>query len=237
MLSSTEPSVLSKAGMLAFASNYISRRKFCRLFHRMNTGLQLARNLRAYMRFMTLTSATTQKHKLMRSFEILKKRIHRATYQKDHFHGFKFNRYYCLKTLEGNGVLHVIFWGRFIPQRWLSKTWKQIHGAYRADIRACHTKNRNVKGLVGYLLTQYLSDQPIERMSYGWKWAWLGFCKSWKTVKEAYSVMRKSGSGIFAQKIVHSFKTGFSSHHVEAWLSTLWAPPSTSYQTRLSKFL
>lgn len=201
------------------------------------------------MRFMTLTTAKTQKRTLVRSFQVLRQRVMRATYEKDGFIGFKFNRYFCIRTSEGNGVLHVVFWGRFIPQTWLSRNWLDIHGAHRADIRACYTKRRKVNGLVGYLLTNYLQRQPIERMSYGWLWAWLGFCKSWQRVKQGYGQMRR-GNGELTARIIHvkahealytirhtmSFKDYYSSHAVDAWHSLLWDHPFGSRQKKLTAF-
>ena len=114
---------------------------------------------------MTLTSAPKNKRPIKKSFAVLKLRKEGATYEKDGFVSFKFNRYSCLHASEGYGVLHIIFWGRFIPQDCLSKNWLDINVAFRADIRASFTKKRRVDGLVGYLLTNYLTRQPIEGMS------------------------------------------------------------------------
>lgn len=204
-------------------------------FHRLATGLQIARNQNAYMRFMTLTSAPTQKHTLRKSLDILKKCIERATWKRDGFVGFKFNRYFCLRTAEGHGVLHIIFWGRYIPQGWLKKTWKRIHGAEMVDIRACWTKRRNVSGLVGYLLENYLLKNPIERMSYGWKWAWLGFSKGWKKMKDLYNFMR-SGSGDFQIVRPRSYVSQSPAHPkaLHAWRQVLLEPPPTSRQSRFA---
>lgn len=167
-----------------------------RIFHRLISGLQIAQNQVKLMRFITLTSGKDIPRPIKESFDILRKRIERAEFIKDGFDGFKFNRYFCLRTKEGpNGVLHIIYWGGgYIPQKWLSWNWEQIHWAYKADIRACWTKRRKVNGLVGYLLPYLTERQPVERMSYGWKWAWLGFCKSWKHVKQSVSLMRAQGS-------------------------------------------
>lgn len=200
------------------------------------------------MRFMTLTSPKNPKRNIKKSLDILKKRIARANVKKDGFVGFKFNRYFCLRTLEGNGVLHIVYWGRYIPQEWLSRMWNDIHGAFRVDIRACFTKRRRVDGLVGYLLTNYLNQQPIERMSYGWKWAWRGFCKGWTKVKQTYGMLRR-GTGEFRttwniyprankdanynQNNTISFKTKYHNQSVEAWYCTLWDCPATSRQTKL----
>lgn len=221
----------------------MEERKQKRLFQRLATGLQIARNGEAFMRFMTLTSPNEPKRPIMRSFEILRKRISRADFvdkkgnPKDNFKGFKFNRYYCLRTAEGNGVLHIIFWGKFIPQNWLSRQWLDIHGAHRADIRACYTTKRSVNGLVGYLLQKYLSDQKIERMSYGWRWAWLGFCRSWKNVKNTYGILRRGSVDSSPTTKWISFKIRYRNASVGAWRCTLWEPPIGSRQIKITRFL
>jgi len=40
---------------------------------------------------------------------------------------------------------------------------------------------------LNYLIVNYLQSQKTLRMSYGWKWVWLGFCKSWEHIKFVYS--------------------------------------------------
>ena len=163
--------------------------------------------------------------------------------------GWKLNKYICFRTSEGNGVLHIVFWGGlYIQQSWLSKAWKKIHNAQIVDIR--FVKRNSVNGLVGYLLDRYLLNQPIERMSYGWGWAWLGFCKSWKVVKEHYNNMRKGRYKIDSEgKFVHDkwhldqlsgkwyaftpFKMRYSQQAVAAWKSILGSHRVTSRQTYL----
>lgn len=234
--------------------------KYSRIFQRMVTGLQIAKNQEAFMRFMTLTTARRVLRPIENSFNLLKMRIQRATYKKDGFKGFKFNRYFKLRTSEGFGVLHIIYWGRFIPQNWLSKNWHNIHGAKIVDIRKCYSRRRKVNGLVGYLLSRYLQRQPIERMSYGWKWAWLGFCKSWVKIKEIYGQMKRSqissmrllstyiiqlkthwNNGFYTKTTFsapkYNFQGLFSNQSVRAWQTILWQPPSTTRMTKIDKFV
>jgi hypothetical protein len=158
-----------------------------RRFHRLISGLNVGAAQNERVRFMTLTTATGVKRHINKSFDALKKRIQRATYKKDGFRGFKFNRYFKLETEEGNGVLHIVYRGRFIPQEWLSKIWAKIHeGSYIVDIRELHWR-RGTRKLTNYLIVNYLQSQKTLRMSYGWKWVWLGFCRSWEHIKFVYS--------------------------------------------------
>jgi hypothetical protein len=158
-----------------------------RRYQRLISGLTVGAAHNERMRFMTLTTAKGVKRDINKSFDVLKKRIQRAIYKKDGFNGFKFSRYFKLKTAEGNGVLHIVYRGRYIPQEWLSKAWAKIHkGSYIVDIRELHWR-KGTKKLTNYLIVNYLQSQKTLRMSYGWKWVWLGFCKSWENIKFVYS--------------------------------------------------
>lgn len=196
---------------------------------------------------MTLTSTKTPKRSLRQSFQNLRNRIKRAKLARCGFNGFNFNRYYCLRTDEGNGVLHIVFWGKYIPIDWLRNAWYEIHGAVQADVRMVSTKKNKVNGLVGYLLDRYLMKQKVKRMSYGWKWAWLGFCKSWKNVKENYRLLRVGQKELRSLRIhraasgaYYSKRNGvpfiemYRSRSIEAWRSILWEHPVTSRQTRFT---
>lgn len=158
-----------------------------RRYHRLISGLNVGAGQNEHERFMTLTTAKGVQRNINKSFDALKKRIHRATLKKDGFHGFKFNRYFKLKTAEGNDVLHIVYRGRYIPQKWLSKVWADLHqGSFIVDIRELHWR-KGTKKLTRYLIVNYLQSQKTLRMSYGWKWVWLGFCKSWEHIKFVYS--------------------------------------------------
>lgn len=221
--------------MVSHRWGWVDGKRQARAFHRLLTGLQIGQNMQAQMRFMTLTTAKRAKRRLRQSFDVLKLRIKRATYEHDGFVGFKFNRYFCLRTSEGNGVLHVVFWGRFIPWKWLQQQWIDIHGARGVDIRKVYDKrNKRVGGLVGYLITNYLSEQPIERMSYGWRWAWLGFCKSWKRVQETYNNLRRWRLP-YKEGMPATWHDKYKDCSWEAWWQFLYGERITSVQKKLVK--
>ena len=98
-----------------------------RAFQRLLTGIQLNRPSNIRGRFLTLTSSNESFRSIKKSFDILKNRIERATWKKDGFHGFKFNKYYNVRTSEGEpyqqnqelGVYHIIYYGGYIPVQWL----------------------------------------------------------------------------------------------------------------------
>jgi hypothetical protein len=221
----------SMPALLYYASAQEKAEK--RRFHRLVAGLTIGMHQRERMRFMTLTTAPGVEKDINKSFVVLKLRIWRTF-------GWKFNRYFKLKTAEGNGVLHIVYRGKFIPQSWLSYNWAQIHGgSFIVDIRELHVKN-GLKPLANYLIVNYLTKQKTIRMSYGWRWCWLGFCKSYKNIKEEYNHM-KVGTTItqlrpFGVGYYVCFKDRFRHHGLDAWKSKLWEPSWTSRQKKLDKF-
>jgi hypothetical protein len=69
--------------------------------------------------------------------------------------------------------------------RWLSKTWEKIHGAKVVEIH--ELKGRKSERDIGYYVVgNYVSKQPIERMSYSQNWVCRGFSKKWKKFFEVY---------------------------------------------------
>ena len=70
---------------------------------------------------------------------------------------------YCkVRTSEGNGVLHVVYRGTYIEQKWLSDVWKELHGAYVVDIRKVYGEKKQL----AYYLCRYVTSQRcFEHMS------------------------------------------------------------------------
>lgn len=140
-----------------------------RAFQRLLSGLTRAKALGKKVRFMTLTSSPNSSFsELNKHFQVLRKRVKRKF-------GVKID-YIKFKTNEGCGVLHVIFVGAFIPQRWLSCNWEDIHGAKIVDVREV----RGEKRLARYLISNYLVTQTFVRMSWSWGWVFRGFVSTWK---------------------------------------------------------
>jgi hypothetical protein len=88
--------------------------------------------------------------------------------------------YIKIRTDEGNGVVHILYAGCFIPQPWLSRMWNEIHQSPIVDIRSAS----RIKGLGRYVVSQYLSDQRCSFLRYSWSWGWVyrGFVKIWRKV-------------------------------------------------------
>ncbi len=145
-----------------------------RIFQRIISGFHF-RKSGERLRMMTLTTAVEgQRHLLAPHFSALVMRIKRK---------YKRFEYVKVNTSEGFGVMHVVFDGTYIPQRWLSEAWYDIHGSRVVDIRSVY--RRKGKSLTSYLVS-HLSTQPYARMSWSWGWVYRGFVKRWYLLRRHY---------------------------------------------------
>jgi len=139
----------------------------------------VGKSRRERLRFMTLTSSPESVGRSLNAdFRALKMRI----YRKYHFK----MKYWKIRTNEGNGVLHIVFRGKYIPQKWLSTQWAEIHRSSIVDIRSLYETRKGLTGIVFYLVGNYLAKQSFERMSWGYSWVFPGFVKKWKGFIEKY---------------------------------------------------
>ena len=183
-----------------------------RAFQRLMGGLTVGKSRSERLRFMTLTTNDEAERlgfdrKLNDNFRVLKMRI----FRKYHFK----MKYWKIRTNEGNGVLHIVFRGKYVPQEWLSAQWADIHKSPIVDIRSLYETSNGLKGLCFYLVGSYLSKQNFERMSWGYSWVFPAFASSWKRLIEKYG-----------------FRRG-----LELWNKLLCSPFFVARQVRLSRFL
>jgi hypothetical protein len=113
--------------------------------------------------FVTLTGAPgANVARLRADRKVLMKRIAREL-------GYVDIEMVSIQTEEGNGVLHEL-WGWhvrpgersrkfYIPHKWLSKNWEEIHGAKIVVIKAYRYGEHSRHRLSQYLISQYLGDQ------------------------------------------------------------------------------
>jgi hypothetical protein len=187
---------------------HVYTKKQRRAFQRLMSGLTVGKSRRERLRFMTLTSSPQSGGRnLNADFRALKMRILR----KYHFK----MKYWKIRTNEGNGVLHIIFRGKYIPQKWLSAQWADIHKSPIVDIRSLYETRKGLTGIAFYLVGSYLAKQSFERMSWGYSWVFPAFVSYWKRMVEKYG-----------------FKRG-----LELWNKLLCSPFVVTRQVRLTKFL
>jgi len=138
-------------------SSWGKKQKKC--YHRIKSGI--ARHGGEILRFLTLTTSpqTDPRHPLGYYFQLLVKRIRRRW-------TFK---YIKIETWEGVcGVLHILFYGDFIPHSWLSRQWSDIAGAPNVWI-----KKVSPGRAASYVVSQYCTDQGTYFKAYSWCQDWL----------------------------------------------------------------
>ena len=154
-------------------NSVIKRKK--RAFQRIMSGLFLGGNLK----LITLTSSPDSDPKrLQRNIVDLVRRIRR-----------KFGKFEYVRVRvrdEGYGVVHLIARGSYIPQKWLSEAWNNLHGAKIVHIERIF---RTPQRVGNYLIVQYVSNQPGSTwLAWSWGWVYRGFSKVWFLYKKKFGV-------------------------------------------------
>ncbi len=148
-----------------------------RWYQRLLSGATYHQANRRILRVITLTTSPASRADrdldLNDSFQVLRKRILRKW-------GSRFD-YWKLRTSEGNGVLHIIYAGSYIPVTWLKQNWTEIHRSPIVFIQKLRGKR---KRMINYLMGHYLPAHDhggiYTRMSWSWGWVFRGFAGAWK---------------------------------------------------------
>ncbi len=189
---------------VVFLVNWSRKQKRC--FHRMMSGIY--RHRKEILRFLTLTSAPDMKRNLADSFNVLLRRMKRikpidfmnkgylTLDALEHifgeneglwFESLSYFEYLKVRTEEGyDGVFHILYYGSYYPQGWLSEQWKDITGSARGvDIRQCKSKPYERVNLASYCINQYVAGQS-EFVSYftSKHWCIPGYIKLWNELKK-----------------------------------------------------
>lgn len=184
-----------------------------RAYSRLRSGFRIHKGER--LRFISLTSKEGMVRDINEAYGVLVKRIRRIRVidlvKQGYLHIQDIHKFYPgkklidtlrfeyfkVRTNEGQeGVLHIIYVGDYIPQKWLSDNWKDITGvAYIVDIRACKEGIKNTKRLAKYCISQYITGgqgTTFERYSWSWGWIFRGAMWWWRyywwSVKWGFSV-------------------------------------------------
>jgi len=175
-----------------------------RAFQTIISGIRLSGYGNKSIRFLTLTTSLLcknseffEKGSLNNDFQILKKRIcryspHRlvsegyissqkakSVYRSEkYFKNFNFE-YFKVETSEGNGVLHILYRGSYLPYSFLVDNWQTIHNSWDLNIKKIDTSKPKDSAL--YVVTQYISSQSSSyvRNSQSWNWVFRGFKQIW----------------------------------------------------------
>ena len=174
----------------------LERRQRKRIFQRLSSGFYFHKS--RTIRFLTLTSSP-RSGPIRDDWKEFVKRVRRSCPIDfiEHLSGaplmsFKSMlepvrfEYLAVFTDEGEGVVHCVYVGDYLPVEWIRDLWSDIHQAYGVNIRfvrSCY----NPGGLAGYLITQYVGKQNAIRhyqMSKGWLPS--GYADAWTKIKRDY---------------------------------------------------
>lgn len=168
----------SKRSSVSSGGSWNRQQKRC--YQRILTFLHYNEAKSRRMAFVTLTSSSgSDAYSIMKHFQSLRKRLRRRDIAFEYFN---------VKTSEGYGVLHLLFAFTsrkgYVSQKWLSKTWEEIHGAKIVFITKYRYKT--AKRLSRYFVGQYVSGQSgFERYSWSRK-ELSGFVRCWHFLKRWY---------------------------------------------------
>ena len=191
---------------------YVLDTKQRRAFQSILSGLKFSRFGNKSIRFLTLTTSDIQANNidyeaeknLNLDFQVFYKRIKRSSpyklYKQGYisenklksryrnegiFKNFDFE-YFRVETNEGNGVLHILFRGQWLPYNYLVDNWQEIHNSWDLNIKFIDTADP--KSSAGYVVSQYLSSQRSSyvRSSQSWNWVFRGFKKLWYQMATYY---------------------------------------------------
>jgi hypothetical protein len=109
--------------------------------------------------------------------------------------------YLKIKTNEGaQGVLHILYFGDFLPQKWIKDNWYNITGESKSVyIRACKKQIYNENNLARYCIAQYCisqskneGDSSYIRYSWSHSWVYTGFVEDWEQAKKIHKDIDKN---------------------------------------------
>jgi len=147
----------------------------------------VAKRLNKHVGFLTLTSSIIATNglndseridMLHRNFQLLRLRLKRD-------HGLSIDEYFKVTTTEGNGVIHIVYTGDFIPHETIVEEWNEVHASQIVFIEEQKLDTDSQKQQSCYLMSQYLSSQNncVSRFGITQNWVYPGFLKDWHLIK------------------------------------------------------
>jgi hypothetical protein len=222
---------------LSKSADSIKRR---RAFRNILFGLQKSAVLRnSAIRFLTLTTSGLMYdsegytcYDLSEHWRVLKARIQRLRpidferlgylshsevvfyYGRDNlFKRFPFE-YFKVITNEGNGVIHVLYRGWFLPYNWLVDNWFDIHLSWEVNIQLVSDLKGSLREVASYVVGQYVCSQDATyvRFSQSVNWVFRGFVTSWNDLKRS----------VFGECWFNSVSRVYFRHGVVVSRSDIW---------------
>ena len=147
------------------------RRK--RLYQRAMSGIELALSKKQKIRFLSLTSGPEAKDELIHEhFRALVKRI-RYYYPEFEYLSVK------EETIAGKKHLHILYKGAYLPQKWVSAQWKELHQSPIVHITIFRGSPKRASSYI----CKYIGKDPSSaRYWCSWKWVFRGFVRAWRAI-------------------------------------------------------
>jgi len=94
--------------------------------------------------------------------------------------------YFRVQTNEGNGVMHILYRGSWLPYNFISDNWMDIHNSWDINIKLIDSADP--KESAGYIVSQYVSNQECSyvRSSQSWNWVFRGYKELWYNMRHFY---------------------------------------------------
>lgn len=182
-----------------------------RAYRSVLSGVKLSFFGNRKVRFMSLTTSSVMAESdgygpgvLNKHFQIFKQRILRTTPYLLYKNGYiskeelsyyynhsEINKplvfdYFKIETNEGNGVLHIVYRGSYLPYDYVVDNWQDIHNSWDVNIQL--VKGDDSRQVSAYVVTQYVAGQGSSyvRSSQSSDWVFPGYVKKWRSFKCAY---------------------------------------------------
>jgi len=145
-------------------------------FSRCLDGLRKANILGDRVRFLTLTTPACNGENLSSSDKkVLIQKLWRLLYKriKDVNCEYDIDRYFSVRTAEGNGVIHVVFVGTRIDFAWIMEQWVEINGTPFIWICNPYKRFKSDKDVARYFVSQYIGFEQGSDFTYGFSQNWV----------------------------------------------------------------
>jgi hypothetical protein len=161
-------------------------RRARRAYRELINGVRLAESQGVQLYFLTLTTWLREKSEdIEHDWRLLVKRIRRMCELVNIFFEAEcFFEFVKIRTLEGRGVIHVLFKGVDISESWISKQWFKIHGAYVVRLLKCWDNQGD--RLVNYLCRYLVRSSHSERLASSRNWIYPGWVRDFKKFIKTY---------------------------------------------------
>jgi len=122
--------------------------------------------------------------------------------------------YFKIKTNEGNGVLHILYKGDYIPYNYLVDLWNDLHNSWNINIKKVETSDKSAYRTSDYIVSQYLTNQEssYQRSSQSWGWTIRGY------IKKFYAFIDLCKTKYYYNVV----KRKFYKNHIEVDIFTQW---------------